>query len=310
MAFHDAVAAMAGLARDDLVGLVVRFNGNDNHVATLWSEGSGSGCGAGNPDAAGRPNMFRLNDDNAPDKGMRSALKISDPAGYHSEELLIACWSGILGRFSLVESALTRVEMVLSKSPCFREAGSSPLIVSGTSDIRYGVGCSKKLYEFIRARSRAIHWNIYYIAVAGAQAGDYTFIGYSGHRGLMTSEELQLDMWRRLNVWYRDNMREDMLSFAEFYTQLATPGDEQMKAIQSKLREKSTSNKAELSKQLGVLKKQVDKDKRQAETIRKDVEAKTRDFFANARLISLYNAQRGISMLQSLVNVDVVRWPT
>ena len=104
MAFHDAVAGMAGLARDDLVGLVVRFNSNDKHVATLWSEGSGSGCGPGNPDAASRPNMFRFKHDNLPWMGIRSALAVNDPAGYHAEELLIACWSGILGRFSLAES--------------------------------------------------------------------------------------------------------------------------------------------------------------------------------------------------------------
>jgi hypothetical protein len=311
MAFHDAVAAMAESAKDDLVGLVVRFNSNDNHVATLWSEGSRSACGPGNPDAASRPTMFRLNDDNQPRKGIRSALAIGDQAGYHAEELLIACWSRILGEFFVAESDLTRVEMVLSKSPCFGERGSSPLIISlqDLYHIRYGMGCSRKLYQFIRAKSRAIRWNIYYIALAGAKAGDYTWIGYSGHRGLMTREELDLDMWRRLRVWYRDNIREDMLSFADFYARLATAGEEEMTAIQGTLQTKPP-NKAELGKQLGVIKKQVGKDKGQADTIRSKVEAKMKDFFDNARLQSLYNAQRGISLLQSLVNVDVARWST
>lgn len=307
MPFLEAVAAMARLATVEQVGLVIRWNTDDARVLTLWSESPDHGVAGGNPPVEVRPAMFRPNH-----AGWRSASKVSDIAGYHAEELMIACWPRLLAAVELPPDEVVRVDMVLSKSPCFGDKGSSPLkVVHDEVDSTYGSGCSRKLHEFISGKPRRIDWRLFYIALAGASATSYENLGYSGHRGLMTDEELELDMWRRLHVWYRDTIRPNMQGFADFWMEMARADTEEFTRIKLRLgTDKSLSGtaKQELVTALQAAQKKAKSDQRHATRIQTDVRDTMHEYRDRGRLTSLYQAQQGIQLLQSLVNVDVNRW--
>ena len=305
MTLKTAALAMARSATDEKVGLVIRFNGDDSKLVTIWSEGSGEGLGEGNPTIQNRPAMFRPTE---VENQWRAANKVSDAAGYHAEELMIACWDYLLTQVTLLESAITTVEMVLSKSPCYGIKGSSPLKLP--VDTIFESGCSKKLEKFIKSKSKTIKWYINYIALAGAKTVKYDWIGYSGHRGFMTREELDLDMWRRLNVWYRDNIKSDMLSFADFWEKLSGERSEELQKLKLQLGNKSLgkSEKDVLVKKLQTYVSEMKKFSKHSLGLKTEVRDKSNEFVEKARLSSLYTAQHGISLLQCIINVDVNRW--
>lgn len=318
MSLQKTVTAMAGSATDEKVGLVIRWSQDDAKIKTIWSEASGTGVGTGNPTIQDRPAMFRQEVDDV--NQWRATSPANDAAGYHAEELMIACWSRLLVQISLQQAGLSIVEMVLSKSCCYGEKGSSPLrLVNQQVGKTYGASCSQKLYTFISELPKKIKWHICYITIAGARAGRYDRIGYGGHRGLMTSEELELDMWRQLHVWYRDEIKPDMTSFADFWAHLSDLSEQQLKPLTEKMKgirliekEKpgtiSPEIKRTLGRRIGALSKETSGYKNYSDKLKKEIKDKIKNFRKRGRLSSLYTAQRGIDLLQSLVNVDVSRW--
>ncbi len=305
MGLIDAAQAMCAGATDDRVGLVLRLNGDDSRVTTLWSESSKKHDGT-NPPVADRPMMFRFNDDDDNSKGIRAALPIDDVAGYHAEEILIATWPKLLAESGLSEDKLSRVDIVLSKSPCIE---SSPLIVRGGSmeaphDCRFGKGCAEKLRVFCAARPN-VSFNIHYVALAGAKAGNYEVetkpVGERLQRWMTAEEKGHLEPARQaLPKAYGDFIASDeTLSVLRECDELLTPVYQDLidsTSEKDKKREYASELKATLNstrsyeKALNAAKKKLQM---------------TEDL---ARKKSLNNAQRGLVRLDALANVSIERW--
>jgi hypothetical protein len=301
MTFHTAVANMAQTATDDLIGLVVRWNHDDGKLATLWSEPPGNPANPANPAVDDRPTMLRFVDDNNPRGGVRAALKQSDAAGYHAEELLIACWPKLLADANLVEPAITSVELVLSKTPCSGHNGSSPLVVCGDNlDTRYKTSCAEKLYAFCSAR-RGTSFKIYYLALAGAHAGSYRLDSIKGGFGVdraMTPEEARLEQHRGALAALQSR-KDGYLAQAQGAIDAFSHAAATLKSAAV-----PEAQKALLRPQMGALKNAA---KPQQDAARR-LDLQIVEERIGARHVSLTTAQQGIVRLQSLANVDVVRW--
>lgn len=301
MSLREAVAKMAAAATDQKVGLVIRWNRNDELIRTMWSEGSEEAANPANPPPDIRPLMFRYLDDDDRRGGIRATLKQADRAGYHAEELMIACWPWLLTQYDLTETEISTVELVLSKSPCSGGKGSSPLIVPDCDDkdILYETSCAKKLTRFCGERSD-IRFKIYFLALAGAHAGKYaldTFWGPGVNR-FMTAEERELDEARialgRLGQQQGGFLKQ------------AADEDTDFKKALARLQDPRTprSEKLGLKGQLGARQKASKEYKRQAANLGRPIE----ELRGPARSVSLATAQLGIALLQSLFNIDVMRW--
>ena len=295
MTIDAAVTAMASGASRDRVGLVVRWNSDDTKIRTLWSELAFSAGDIANPTPGERPMMFRRNDDANPALGIRSVTPIGDRAGLHAEEILIACWPALLASVHLTDAQVHTVELVLSKSPCTGSQGSSPLIVNRSmpgagvvAATQYDAGCASKLHTFCGAR-RNIKFTISYLAMAGAHTNDYTAATrgqLGGVKRFMTNEESALD--------------PDRVNFARSSEALSRH-ESTAKTIDSQFTAAKTDNNVQALRALGS---QFAAVKKQANQAKRLVDASV----GPARIESLHLAQAGIAKLQSLVNVDVVRW--
>jgi len=292
-ALREAVTDMSTKASVQLVGLVLRFNGDDRTIRDLWSEPSNTPKHKYNPHHADRLQVYRHNNDADAGRGERAANKIVDLAGYHAEELLIICWAALLRGSELDENQLRRVDLVLSKSPCCGRAASSMLRLEGNPKY-LPIGCAAKLAAFITSKNMAIEWRIAFLALAGSDAPDYTPIGGPGVNRLMSARERELATAAGQQVTYRDTVAQPGLAQAAAWRTEAAQLQVQAQNLQGQAKGNAMAGFKKLNQQANVLEQRT--------------QQQTAAMFSTARTQSIGQAQQGIQLLDSLSNVDVRRW--
>ena len=168
MSFSIQVSTMMDQATDMRIGLVVSFDKRDDLTWTFWS------CA---PNARVVPegltaNPFtRASRTFAPGGMYTDAVVLPDSLGFHAEELFILCCDSMLqvARTRTGNIAYTphTVWLVLSKSCCTGQSGSSPLTIGG---VLYPHSCSSKLRDFIGRMPQIARWKIRYFNLAGSKA--------------------------------------------------------------------------------------------------------------------------------------------
>jgi len=300
-----AVADMSEKTNVALVGLVLRFNGDDDSIRTMWSEASNQKAHPDNPGAADRGLVWRLNKDEDPVAGERPTSPVADKAGYHAEELLIACWPVLLRGADLREEQVRAVDLILSKSPCYGAKGSSPLRVEPQSE-RLPAGCASKLASFVRAKSTQIEWRIAFLALAGSDAPSYTPIGGERIDRLMSERERELATHAQRQVESQAKLPLEAVLNArrvlEALPQPLRPGLARVGKVPS-IDPAANENPQEKKARLDANKAIASYNKAVASLNT----AATSNLNA-ARLPSIRLAQEGIVVLDRLPNVDVRRW--
>lgn len=332
--FLAEVTQMANTASDDVVGLVLRLNSDDRKTKTLYSEPAGSQPNPINPGPEKRAAIcFQQTGSNSATGPGTTAIahlatgSLPQKVGLHAEELLILIWDSMLKEFELTEDKLKRVEIVLSKSPCFGGKGSAPMTVGGPdgTSVRYAEGCSSKLRQFCGHDSRKkIKFEIYFIALAGAHAGerdggDHPY-GPAAirapawpagpatpepianrpptqiNKALMTAEERALDPARIALAHAAESKNAA--------SEARTLREKTFQDLKQQLQTAEKTKKKEISKQLGEAQKAVKAAQKTERSKTDELADKARD----ARHTSLSLAQQGIVQLSGLANVDVSRW--
>lgn len=284
---------MKAQAGPTLVGLVMRFNEDDSTLRDLWSEGSNAPKHRYNPHVTDRPAMYRYVDDLNPGTGVRTAERVADLAGYHAEELFIACWPALMRGADLREDELRCVEIVLSKSPCHGPTASSKLRLGTTPDY-LPIGCASKLASFITAKDMGIEWRIAFLSLAGSDATDYNPIGGTNVDRLMNA---------------RDKLQADTAAYQLRYKAVNVPRALEYARLQGNFSNAMRTKALTLQGfEKGELMEQAKKESRQSARLIATVRQRTTELLNQARTISIGTAQQGITVLESLPNVDVRRW--
>lgn len=290
---RQAVADMGGQANPALVGLVVRFNEDDNTIRDLWSEGSNAVKHRHNPHHTDRAQVTRNVNDANVGLGPRLANKVSDVAGYHAEELLIVSWAALLRGAGLAEHQVRSVDLVLSKSPCHGAGGSSKMRVNGIVG-EFGIGCATKLGQFIGLRNTNIEWRIAFLALAGSDAPNYNPIGGHGVDRLMNSRDRQLATAAAQQVHHRH---------------VVVP-QSQFQVAQHRLAAQTAQNQiaGAIGAAKGVHSNQAKASNRAATVLDQQTQQRSALLFNQARTQSIGQAQHGIALLDQRSNIDVRRW--
>lgn len=288
-----AVHRMRGTANIGLVGIVLRFNESDATIRELWSESTGSPANVVNPPSGDREQVYRYNDDNDIARGERPANKVADATGYHAEEILIIAWAALLRDAGLREDQLTHVDIILSKSPCHGVGGTSKLRLHAAAEY-LPVGCASKLVEFIRAKSRAIQWHIAFLSLAGSDAASYVPAGGAGVDSIMNTRERELAAAAARQVDYIHNVQ---------------PGLERRAAeLRTSAQAENTRAATLIDRAKGEAIGAAKKHAKAAQKITTDIRESRTRLYNEARTRSINQAQHGISLLETLINVDIRRW--
>ena len=173
MSFKTAIDDMMAASTDDKVGLVLRWDQNDDFMWTYFSSPRAAAM-APNLTPVGMNGFVRKRRDYTKTGGHNDVmLGTTASEGFHAEELMLLSWEGLLtsARAHNASYYPKTVEMVLSKSPCNGNSGSAPLDVMythGTFSFDV-VGCAAKLAKFIRTQP-VNKWIIRYYHLAGAKS--------------------------------------------------------------------------------------------------------------------------------------------
>lgn len=289
-AFRQAVTDMQAKAGPNTVGLVMRFNEDDTTLRDLWSEGSNSPKHRDNPHPADRPDMWR---NDLPGGGPRLANKVNDQRGYHAEEMFIACWPALLRGADLQERQLRCVELVISKSPCHGNSGSSELRLGG-NPVYLPIGCSSKLSAFVCGKDMRIEWRIAFLSLNGSDANSYVPIGGLDVDRLMSARERQIADAAAQQVHFRSIGAPIMRSFALRLGRRAAATQANALTLAGNAR--------------GPLMAQARADRLAAGNLNAAVAQQSAALLNQARTLSIGVAQQGIAVLERLPNVDVRRW--
>lgn len=301
MSLLIAVPLMAAGATVQRVGLVLRFNNDDTTVRTMWSESPSTVADVANPPNGDRSPMYRPQSDLLPLGPRRSVPPSNDIAGFHAEELLISAWTAILRDAGILEGNLRNVDLVLSKSPCHGPSGSSPLSLTLGGQL-FPQGCAGKLAEFVKTKPRIIRWRVFFLSLAGSHATSYQQRGY-GFRRLMNEEELELARAARAHVFQRDVLDPIQARTAQNWRDASMFAQQRGALIRDSPFLKKTHGKDigpafSASKKYGQLSHGVERER----------EERARELWEQARFSSVRQAQSGISVLETVFNIDCRRW--
>jgi hypothetical protein len=152
-------------ATDLVIGMVVSFDQIDNLTWTFWSSGPNTRVVPEGLTAAAFTRYSRTFTPVVTDTQVAA-----DSLGFHAEELFILCWDSLLrvarerqGNPAYIPGV---VWLVLSKSSCTGQVASSPLRIG---DVLYPHSCCMKFRDFIGGQVLIPKWKIRYYNLAGSK---------------------------------------------------------------------------------------------------------------------------------------------
>ncbi|HMD20088.1 MAG TPA: hypothetical protein VKH40_07185 [Alloacidobacterium sp.] len=271
MSFATAIQEMRNHSNDDTVGLVVRWDQDDNRMWTFYS----SPRAAAIPPGLSPVEMSTFNRQvwDSGDKKYKPGGQ-SAAEGFHAEEIMLLSWENLLKsqRVGNADYYPSTVELVLSKSPCNGDSGSAPIEImysGGTFEFKKN-GCATKLAEFIQTQL-VKKWIIRYYDLGGSKS-------YS-------TDKDRLDA----GAQYVPKL-EKVLSDAA-----AMKANWQQNVPQKMSKAPAEVQKGAVNRAADAL---LDKFEKKPDNV---------ELYNKMRLVSVYQAQHGISILERITNVDISR---
>lgn len=277
VSFSNAVQNMISQSTDIVIGLVVRWDEDDSLVWTFWSVGPSKSFPKSASPVFIAPFTRIRRDFLANNSGHEDHhLGLSFDLGLHAEEVLLLSWENLLNVVrqskGKPEYYPKRVDLVLSKSPCHGDSGSSPLTIRFSNGVLgfNHTGCAYKLRDFMKSQP-VKKWSLRYFDLAGSKSSSSD-----------TDRHLAGQNYWRTRSTINPLHQTDIQNWRNFI-----PRKQQGSKVPHRIQKGSADR---------VIEKRHQTRLNELEFIHRGM-----------RSMSVAQAQHGIAILEQLVNVDVER---